>query len=50
MDRDSGINKEIVFKVAEVKYVNTDSEISPSKTIFDAVTTQQNDFYVGIIQ
>ncbi|CAL8305135.1 unnamed protein product [Arctogadus glacialis] len=49
-DRDSGINKEIVFKVTEVKYEDTNSQIEAFRTIFEAVTTQQKDFYVGIIQ
>ncbi|XP_059918726.1 cadherin-related family member 2 isoform X3 [Gadus macrocephalus] len=49
-DRDSGINKEIKFKVTEVKYEDTNSQIEDFRTIFEAVTTQQQDFYVGIIQ
>ncbi|CAL8270234.1 unnamed protein product [Boreogadus saida] len=49
-DRDSGINKEIKFKVTEVKYEDTNSQIEDFRTIFEAVTTQQKDFYVGIIQ
>ncbi|XP_056456376.1 cadherin-related family member 2 isoform X2 [Gadus chalcogrammus] len=49
-DRDSGINKEIEFKVTAVKYEDTNSQIVDFRTIFEAVTTQQKDFYVGIIQ
>ncbi|CAL8263655.1 unnamed protein product [Lota lota] len=49
-DRDSGINKAIEFKVTEVKYEDTNFQISVIRTIFEAVTTQQKDFYVGIIQ
>ncbi|XP_030224733.1 cadherin-related family member 2 isoform X2 [Gadus morhua] len=49
-DRDSGINKEIEFKVTKVKYEDTNSQIEDFRTIFEAVTTQQKDFYVGIIQ
>ena len=36
--------------MTEVKYEDPDSKISGNDTIFEAVTTQQKDFYVGIIQ
>ncbi|KAG7273226.1 hypothetical protein CRUP_031533, partial [Coryphaenoides rupestris] len=49
-DRDTGQYKVINFKVSEVKYENTDSVIETFRTTFEAVTTQQKDRYVGIIQ
>uniref|UniRef100_A0AAX7VUE4 Cadherin domain-containing protein n=1 Tax=Astatotilapia calliptera TaxID=8154 RepID=A0AAX7VUE4_ASTCA len=49
-DRDSGINSQIEFKVTDVKFQNTNNEISDKGALFEAVTTQQNDRYVGIIQ
>lgn len=49
-DRDSGENAVIDFKVAEVKYENAYSQNETVRTIFEAVTTQQKDRYVGIIQ
>jgi len=49
-DRDTGENKKIDFKVTEVKYENADSLIETVRTSFEAVTTQQKDRYVGIIQ
>ncbi|KAJ3580680.1 hypothetical protein NHX12_034266 [Muraenolepis orangiensis] len=49
-DHDTGINKVIQFQVTEVKFQDTNSQISPTRTIFEAVTTQQRGLYVGIIQ
>ncbi|XP_013127193.2 cadherin-related family member 2 isoform X2 [Oreochromis niloticus] len=49
-DRDSGINSQIEFKVTDVKFQNTNNQISNKGALFEAVTTQQNDRYVGIIQ
>ncbi|XP_029021467.1 cadherin-related family member 2 isoform X2 [Betta splendens] len=49
-DRDSGINAQIDFKVADVKFMDTNNQISNMRDLFEAVTTQQKDIYVGIIQ
>lgn len=49
-DRDSGINKQMEFKVAKVQFENIENQISNMAAIFEVVTTQQNDGYVGIIQ
>ncbi|TKS72538.1 Cadherin-related family member 2 [Collichthys lucidus] len=49
-DRDSAINRQIEFKVTTVQFVNTDNVTSDMRTPFEAVTTQQKDIYVGIIQ
>ncbi|TMS17331.1 Cadherin-related family member 2 [Larimichthys crocea] len=49
-DRDSAINRQIEFKVTKVQFVNTDNVTSDMRTPFEAVTTQQKDIYVGIIQ
>jgi len=49
-DRDSGVNRQIDFKVTGVQFRDTNNQTSPMKTLFDAVTTQQKDIYVGIIQ
>ncbi|KAG8004170.1 Cadherin-related family member 2 [Nibea albiflora] len=49
-DRDSGINRQIEFKVTAVQFVNTDNVTNEMRTPFEAVTTQQKDIYVGIIQ
>nr|XP_057918883.1 cadherin-related family member 2 isoform X2 [Doryrhamphus excisus] len=49
-DRDTGINAQIEFKVAEVKFEDTNNHTSVTKLLFEAVTTQQKDEYIGIIQ
>ncbi|XP_026214145.2 cadherin-related family member 2 [Anabas testudineus] len=49
-DRDTGINAQIVFKVETVQFVDTNNVVSGMRTLFEAVTTQQQDVYVGIIQ
>ncbi|KAM8909839.1 cadherin-related family member 2 isoform 2-T5 [Spinachia spinachia] len=49
-DRDSGINRQIDFKVTEVQFRNDNNQTSTMRILFDAVTTQQKDVYVGIIQ
>ncbi|XP_038556212.1 cadherin-related family member 2 isoform X1 [Micropterus salmoides] len=49
-DRDSGINRQIEFKVTTVQFEETNNHTSNMRTMFEAVTTQQKDIYVGIIQ
>ncbi|XP_040029736.2 cadherin-related family member 2 [Gasterosteus aculeatus] len=49
-DRDSGVNRQIDFKVTEVQFRNQNNQTSTMRILFDAVTTQQKDVYVGIIQ
>uniref|UniRef100_UPI0037E78288 cadherin-related family member 2 n=1 Tax=Semicossyphus pulcher TaxID=241346 RepID=UPI0037E78288 len=50
IDRDSGINRQIEFKVEKVKFAGVNNQTSPMRILFEAVTTQQKDVYVGIIQ
>lgn len=50
IDRDSGINEEMVFKVAAVQFIDTNNQNTTMRNLFEAVTTQQKDIYVGIIQ
>lgn len=49
-DRDSGINRQIDFKVTGVKFEDTNNKTNDMRMLFEAVTTQQKDIYVGIIQ
>ncbi|XP_032383835.1 cadherin-related family member 2 isoform X2 [Etheostoma spectabile] len=49
-DRDSGTNRQIDFKVTAVQFKDNNNQVIDMKMLFDVVTTQQNDFYVGIIQ
>ncbi|XP_028271478.1 cadherin-related family member 2 isoform X2 [Parambassis ranga] len=50
VDRDSGVNRQIEFKVTAVQFEDTNNHTSNMRTLFEAVTTQQKDIYVGIIQ
>ncbi|XP_029298107.1 LOW QUALITY PROTEIN: cadherin-related family member 2 [Cottoperca gobio] len=49
-DRDSGINRQIDFKVTSVQFQDTNNHTSNMRLLCEAVTTQQKDIYVGIIQ
>ncbi|XP_074530782.1 cadherin-related family member 2-like [Halichoeres trimaculatus] len=49
-DRDFGINRQIEFEVTKVQFKNSNNQTEGMKLLFEAVTTQQNDVYVGIIQ
>ncbi|KAK2849365.1 hypothetical protein Q5P01_009199 [Channa striata] len=49
-DRDSGLYSQIEFKVSKVQFVDTSNHTSNMRMLFEAVTTQQKDTYVGIIQ
>ncbi|KAM7000863.1 cadherin-related family member 2 [Tautogolabrus adspersus] len=49
-DQDSGINRQIEFKVALVHFVDSNNQTQNMGLLFEAVTTQQKDVYVGIIQ
>uniref|UniRef100_A0A3Q2U6F5 Cadherin domain-containing protein n=1 Tax=Fundulus heteroclitus TaxID=8078 RepID=A0A3Q2U6F5_FUNHE len=50
-DRDSGLNRQINFKVTAVQFENMATNTTTDMRIpFEAVTTQQGDDYVGIIQ
>ncbi|XP_034399067.1 cadherin-related family member 2 [Cyclopterus lumpus] len=49
-DRDSGINRQIDFKVTRVQFRDTNNQTSNMRMLFEAITTQQKDIYVGIIQ
>ncbi|XP_051275135.1 cadherin-related family member 2 isoform X2 [Dicentrarchus labrax] len=50
IDRDSGINRQIEFKVTAVQFKDTNNRTTTMRILFEAVTTQQKDIYVGIIQ
>ncbi|XP_054647918.1 cadherin-related family member 2 isoform X2 [Dunckerocampus dactyliophorus] len=49
-DRDTGINAQIEFEVAEVKFKDINNHTGVTNFLFEAVTTQQKDEYIGIIQ
>ncbi|KAG7241836.1 hypothetical protein INR49_024806 [Caranx melampygus] len=49
-DRDTGINRKIEFRVTKVQFQDNNNQTSNMRMLFEAVTTQQNDIYVGIIQ
>ncbi|XP_068596706.1 cadherin-related family member 2 [Brachionichthys hirsutus] len=49
-DRDSGKFKEIEFEVMSSQFEDTNNAITEMKNLFDVITTQQKDLYVGIIQ
>ncbi|XP_035017469.2 cadherin-related family member 2 [Hippoglossus stenolepis] len=50
IDGDSGVNRQIDFKVTAVQFEDTNNHTSNIRMLFEAVTTQQKDIYVGIIQ
>ncbi|XP_039976001.1 cadherin-related family member 2 isoform X2 [Xiphias gladius] len=50
IDRDSDINREIDFKVTAVQFEDTNNHTTNMRMLFEAVTTQQKDIFVGIIQ
>ncbi|KAF7664411.1 hypothetical protein LDENG_00178890 [Lucifuga dentata] len=49
-DRDSEINQQIKFDVTSVQFQETNNQTTTMGLLFEAIDTQQNDFYVGIIQ
>ncbi|XP_074530893.1 cadherin-related family member 2-like [Halichoeres trimaculatus] len=49
-DRDSGVNRQIEFEVTEVQFKDKNNQTINMKLLFEAVTTQQNNVYVGTIQ
>lgn len=49
-DRDSGIFRQIDFEVTEVKFKDNNNHTEGIRVPFEAVTTQQKDIYIGIIQ
>ncbi|KAK5865039.1 hypothetical protein PBY51_016234 [Eleginops maclovinus] len=49
-DRDSVINRQVEFKVTDVKFKDTNNKTTDMRMLYEAVTTQQKDIYVGIIQ
>ncbi|XP_060935794.1 cadherin-related family member 2 [Limanda limanda] len=50
IDGDSGVNRQIDFKVELVQFEDTSNRTTGMRMLFEAVTTQQKDIYVGIIQ
>ncbi|KAM9795044.1 cadherin-related family member 2 [Neosynchiropus ocellatus] len=50
VDRDSGVNRQIEFKVTKVQFHHANNDVSDMRMLFEAVTTQQMGNYVGIIQ
>ncbi|KAJ0050086.1 hypothetical protein NL108_011827 [Boleophthalmus pectinirostris] len=49
-DRDSGANGQIEFQVSKVQFVHLDNKTTDMSMLFEAITTQQKNLYVGIIQ
>ncbi|XP_061691930.1 cadherin-related family member 2 isoform X2 [Syngnathoides biaculeatus] len=49
-DRDTGVNAQLEFKVSEVRFEDIKNQTSSERLLFEAVTTQQKDIYIGIIQ
>uniref|UniRef100_A0A8C6PCD5 Cadherin domain-containing protein n=1 Tax=Nothobranchius furzeri TaxID=105023 RepID=A0A8C6PCD5_NOTFU len=49
-DLDSGVNKQIDFKVQTVRFVDKNNQISNMSVVFEAITSQQKDIFVGLIQ
>ncbi|CAN9514812.1 unnamed protein product [Ophioblennius macclurei] len=50
VDRDSAVNREIEFKVTKIQFKDLNDVVTDMRMLFEAVTTQQKDTYVGIIQ
>ncbi|XP_062250366.1 cadherin-related family member 2 [Platichthys flesus] len=50
IDGDSGVNRQIDFKVTAVQFEDNNNRTTNMRLLFEAVTTQQKDIYVGIIQ
>ncbi|XP_072288454.1 cadherin-related family member 2 [Eucyclogobius newberryi] len=50
IDRDSGANGQIDFQVSKVQFQDQNDKITDMRMQFTAITTQQKDLYVGIIQ
>lgn len=50
-DRDTGVHGQIDFKVTSVQFRDdNNNKTTNMRLLFEAVTTQQRDLYVGIIQ
>ncbi|CAJ1058169.1 cadherin-related family member 2 [Xyrichtys novacula] len=49
-DQDSGINRRIEFEVTAVRFKDSSNQTNNMGMLFEAVTTQQKDIYVGVIQ
>lgn len=49
-DKDSGENRKIEFKVKAVQFRHSDNRTENLRLLFEAVTTQQGDVFVGNIQ
>lgn len=49
-DRDSGVNRQIEFEVTSVHFENLNNHTTDEGMVFEAVTIQQKDDYIGMIQ
>ncbi|KAM9740407.1 cadherin-related family member 2 [Menidia menidia] len=49
-DRDIGENGEIEFRVTAINFLDTNNQTTSMRLVFEAVTTQQRDIFVGIVQ
>ncbi|XP_053179520.1 cadherin-related family member 2 [Scomber japonicus] len=49
-DRDSGVNRQIEFEVTSVHFENLNNHTTDEGRVFEAVTIQQKDDYIGMIQ
>ncbi|KAL3045106.1 hypothetical protein OYC64_013376 [Pagothenia borchgrevinki] len=49
-DQDSLINRQVEFEVTGVQFEDNNNKTTNMRRLYEAITTQQNDIYVGIIQ
>ncbi|KAF3838114.1 hypothetical protein F7725_009882 [Dissostichus mawsoni] len=49
-DRDSLVNRQVEFEVTAVQFEDNNNKTTNLRMLYEAVTTQQKDIYVGIIQ
>nr|XP_033948086.1 cadherin-related family member 2 [Pseudochaenichthys georgianus] len=49
-DRDSLIHRQVEFEVTSVHFEDNNNKITDMRMLYEAITTQQKDIYVGIIQ
>ncbi|XP_029956873.1 cadherin-related family member 2 [Salarias fasciatus] len=50
VDLDSGVNRQMEFTVTGVQFEDLNDQVTTMRLVFEVVTTQQQDTYVGIIQ
>ncbi|KAI4819605.1 hypothetical protein KUCAC02_004845 [Chaenocephalus aceratus] len=50
IDRDSLIHRQVEFEVTSVQFEDNNNKITDMRMLYEAITTQQKDIYVGNIQ